>query len=122
MKPSEAIRKGAPLVEENHVVYYAQKEGTMPCGCALGTAYVGEYGIPPLGSFADTTPEDDFETISSALWAAEDAWRTPVECPACEDEGEHIGGDALVSVVAFLHDLHQWSREEIAIWLEGMGL
>lgn len=36
------IRAGDPLLEESHAIYLSI--GTEPCGCALGTAWVGKIG------------------------------------------------------------------------------
>ncbi len=128
MKLSEAIRVGsqlhpmvrgayvAPAGEDGYVDYDSQVTGT----CALGAAYVGLYGKLP---FEDMGPDDEVDSyIDAALQAALGIRISEVGVEFPDGAGLRSGGWVTISELAwYLNDDEEWSREQIADYLESVG-
>lgn len=127
MRLSDAIRKGAMqrpqivgymfYVPKEYVVGEATgvtglivslKDGVLS-SCALGAAWEGTYGEPQSGVFKwDEDMQRELKSVYPELTRA-------VRCPVCPKDN---GPMSLESVIVDLNDLHHWTREEIADWLD----
>lgn len=109
MKPSEAIRKGAPIVTEitEDYLHMGRKH---PCGCALGTAYVALGGKPP-----DEAGYLSANKIRPFLLSDSDEWDLEIRHPLTALK------EPLFDVVNSLHMYGDLSRAKIASWLESEG-
>lgn len=102
LRPSEAIRLGCLIAP-------VQAFGQMGFGqqaCALGAMVAGYSGFSALSY--------DFKFSQPATEVVDDLPKNVCPIPRCSD-----GPD---DVVIHLNDDHRWSREQIADWLEGLGL
>ncbi|MEO8682559.1 MAG: hypothetical protein ABI665_26160 [Vicinamibacterales bacterium] len=102
------IRAGAERrPEQAYGDYYRGKSAS----CALGAAYEGMYRLPTNTDMTGERPTKDLEWFFDCL---EGSVR---KCP---------GGDgctktlSLASILVHLNDTHRWSREQIAVWLDGL--
>ena len=104
IKPSEAIRLGCLTTRQTFKAYGSGEEA-----CAMGAMVVGLGCVPN---------QDDYVPRSRAALLAEHAINTVSNkgCPvrSCSPAADNI--------VVHLNDDHRWSREQIADWLEGVGL
>lgn len=100
MKLSDAIRLGSMIRPQAFGEYYAHGGS-----CAAGAAFEA-VGIPE---------------INDSAWSAqEETWNRTL--------GRHVGcpvnqccfGRSVVNMVVHLNDDHQWTREQIADWVEGL--
>lgn len=72
--------------------------------CALGAARDAGYPI----------------VESAHGYAVEDGRFPAVQCPACFARGMVMGPWSLYRVITHLNDLHRWTREKIAEWVESV--
>jgi hypothetical protein len=116
MKLSEAIRKGAALHRQAFGVFRVGTDRPVAT-CALGAAYEAIKGELP--------PNND-EVVFPVI-AACDGYNAEklVPCPADSEDCHDRWVEAQSSVFAMvmhLNDMHEWSRQCIALWLEEQGL
>jgi hypothetical protein len=112
MKLSEAIREGAKLHPKGKR-YYFQPTADSCQTCALGAAYEAiEHNIPE-----DFSLEDDFVVLAIENATGASLFLDEVQSPV-----EVNNEDSLYNVIAFLNDDCDWTREQIADWLEGIAL
>jgi len=76
--------------------------------CALGAAYEGMYRLP--AEMSGGRPTSDLDWFFDCLEGS--VRRCPAE--SCKK------ALSLASILVHLNDEHRWSREEIALWLEGL--
>jgi hypothetical protein len=120
MKLSEAIREGAKETFPGTVAMFSLRSSSGALeACALGAAYYGRFGNP-------TKPEDfrgwdgrirpsaeaPFYKQLSAQWPE---LLTEVEYPLGLIPGQ------LQKAIYMLNDNHNWTREQIADWVESLG-
>ena len=98
MTLSEAIRLGAMLKPQAFATLWDGRGGA----CALGAAF------DAIGIGEDQSACDVPEPYRS--WLGQRA-----ECPVCPDEG---GEYTRQETIAHLNDMHRWTRERIADWVE----
>lgn len=114
MKLSTAIREGAKLRPQAFRAYFYTKNGVI-CSCAFGAAYEAVTGnLPRRGNknYID-------EVITPVLDANFPVLQTfeRFACPA--DKNCTICSP--FNIVTHLNDTHDWTREQIADWLEEKG-
>lgn len=98
---SEAIREGAKLRPQARG--WTIKDGKT---CATGAA---------LEAIEGTVNESDLGYVER-LFSLYPYTRTKADCPeAC---GHYDGDSTVLSMIAHLNDVHRWTREAIADWLE----
>jgi hypothetical protein len=128
MRLSEAIRLGAML----HPQAFGQLSGTVkpkwwqrfrkpvPATCAWGAALEAEGVVS-----RPTLPSDQSIIIrgispSGRIYDSPHEWRVVVspsyQCPECH--GTFVG----VALIAHLNDVHRWTRERIAYWVQDVEL
>lgn len=109
MKLSEAIRLGAMLRPQAYGTYFSF---SLSASCAIGAALEARYGLE--------TAKKVIEVEATLPWPDLDLERV-VECPAIN--GGLMGpclqmSNAMGSLIAHLNDVHRWTRERIADWVE----
>lgn len=112
MKLSEAIREGAkahPQTKGNYSVF--SEDGECVGTCAIGAAYYGAFGEPLK------TNMDELLTLRDATGV--DVWCTMVEYPETSIAAGRRG--MMQSAIVALNDCEDWTREQIADWLESIG-
>lgn len=104
MKLSEAIRLGAMLKPQAHREFLT----TEGASCALGAALDAVGGLSSISSFHDI----------AARWP----WTRgkAVRCPSCAAGAAaiHTSPDDILDNVVILNDVHGWTREQVADWVE----
>lgn len=103
MKLSEAIREGCKLRKKNVGTFFGEDEGPDGGSCALGAA------MEAVGyTFGDFIRRMDFAKVGFI-----DIDRIREVCPECKEDASmyHV-------ISEHLNDLHSWSREAIAEWVE----
>lgn len=110
MKLSEAIRLGSMMTKQEHRSLVHK----------IGDSYVGACAWGAAGLAIGMTLNEDIGTSEIAdrwPWVFEATHRP---CPAqscCTYHGQHHAVDLLI---VHLNDTHQWTRERIADWVEGI--
>jgi hypothetical protein len=113
MRLSEAIREGAkkrPVQHFGHF-YNTINQGT----CALGAAYEGCTGRTISHKIRHNVIMDSIAECTGA------SCYSPVTNIAVPDVVDR-SCSSLREVIVELNDTHQWTREEIADWLESQNL
>lgn len=120
MKLSEAIREGAKETFPGTVAMFSLRSSSGALeACALGAAYYGRFGNP-------TKPED-FRSWSDAILPSAEApfyKQLNAEWPELlADVGYPVGRMPcqLQTAIYTLNDNHNWTREQIADWVESLG-
>ena len=91
---AEAMRLGAQMGPQAFGVLFNNSGGACAVGAAIAGCGMTQRNNPrPFGEYFGVRPD-------------------VVVCPAC---GEH---SALFNVIVCLNDVHRWTREDIADWLE----
>jgi hypothetical protein len=110
MQLSEAIREGAQLRPQCRMQMFLRL-GDIIHSCALGAAYEG------AGYVARLRGMEKIPITLDTLWPKLST--RVVVCPVsgCPSNGRITVRDH----IAHLNDEHNWSREQIAEWLEGQG-
>lgn len=133
MKLSEAIREGAKKREQCFgTIFASQWEDTVDgppkmieCkSCAWGAALEGAGLVNPATDDLDPDYDEYLEKFDGLMEAhLIDSYGTfgQVSCPepACELADHQYD---IPYMVEKLNDMHHWTREQIASWLEGLGL
>ena len=120
MKLSEAIRIGAERRPQCRDVFFNRIHGQL-CSCALGAAFEGgdlidqemlSRGIVAL-HMELVSAFEGFE-----LYSVNNSGMLPFPCPSfsCRERPAQ-----LPEVIVHLNDEHNWTREQIADWLEEIG-
>lgn len=108
MKLSEAIREGAKLRPQTHRRYW-QPNGS----CALGAAVEATKGSVAASSVSIR------EHLNEVWQGLRDTYKyCPVDC--CRWQRHEALYD-VPAIVVHLNDDHDWTREEIADWVEKEG-
>lgn len=103
MRLSEAIRLGS-MLKPQAFDYYAFDGGT----CALGAA------AEACSIDARTVGQVDIARLSEQHeWSLEKFYEVP--CPVCDVNHGDCDDE---NVIAHLNDVHRWTRERIADWVE----
>ena len=113
----EADRLGLPdhrndWIEENTT----QWGGDLPPCCAIGGAAIaaGLVAIVPEGGLV---PVDQYYALGDAQWHFVDIEDEAIVCPSCaEGNPEQIP----LFMTMHLYDHHNWSRTQIADWLDSL--
>lgn len=108
MKLSEAIREGAKLRQQAFGKYFNEKSS-----CAVGAALEGSLQKEKRLETAQEYYSKFF--ISTFLAEIYPYFRTEVIDPVEKRKGR------LEEVIQTLNDTHEWSRNQIADWLEKEG-
>jgi hypothetical protein len=112
MKLSDAIRIGAAKRPQAFGNYISKEPGGAVCTCALGAAYEGITGtLPPFGLTLSALG-DTFRALAGI----------DLETEVAPPDGNFNYAVGLDSAVITLNDGAHWSREQIADWLQGIGL
>lgn len=126
MRLSEAIREGAtlrPKAEDDFFIFYRfSTKADDIRSCALGAAYEAVCGFAGISFFFgdDCLSLESLQKIDAALYerwpVLRGAWcRKPVD-----EEGEE-GAITLQEIIQEMNDYGEYTREEIADWLESVG-
>lgn len=107
MKLSEAIQEGAKIRPQEYGRYYSPQGYPCTGSCALGAAHEAATGNISQTMYA--------RMITQALLQSFPCLNEAVEHPIT---GKTYGLD---EVIVHLNDKAQWTREQIAEWLEGLG-
>lgn len=109
MRLSEAIRKGSELRPMGKRALFVRREDGVICSCALGAAYEAITGSHTTPSVIDIAARDPLGNSFPALFKP---FATSVS-----------GYDLqLHEIIAQTNDSGKFTREEIADWLESIGL
>lgn len=111
MTLSRAIREGAKLHHQAVEDYIVRRPDGEYTTCAMGAAAEVIYGFDATVAFL----ENNTRPLSHEIARSCGVERLRVDNPV------DYRSDYVVNVVVALNDLHMWSREAIADWLEGMG-
>lgn len=66
------------------------------------------------------TAQDSLAGLAQQLPGVKAKVRYPCECAYGTSKNRILGGDTIMDVVIHLNDNHQWTREEIADWLDAV--
>lgn len=117
MKMSQAMRKGAAIRPKCEAAYFFD-DGNVVKSCALGAALEGSGQMDPTQYGQSRGPiqlRDFFEVPYFGI--------TGKQCPHAEcAQSKGYGHSSIETIVMCLNDDCGWSREEIADWLESIGL
>jgi hypothetical protein len=100
MTLSQAIRLGSMLKPHGRGFYQ-----TLGGSCALGA------GLDAIGIAAEIQNTLPDKTLNALFPVCARAARCPV--PYCDDSAKNVG-----DVIPHLNDDHDWTREQIAAWVE----
>jgi hypothetical protein len=115
MTLGEAMRKGAAQRPQCFGSVMRQVGDEVTGTCALGAAYEGAFGFAALVSNDDESLfHMELEDVAEA-----DGLNVTIHraCPVCGPEPSV----QLLDLVAHLNDMHDWSRERIADWLDALS-
>lgn len=125
---SEAIREGAKLRPQTRVDLFSE-EGTCAVGAGLHAMYEDE--MPSDYELTDSEGRSvfEFDVLQSYPYMAQDVWTCPHKAGArwwqvwrrlsiCTWSDKSERRHSRLDTVAHLNDIHDWTRERIADWLE----
>lgn len=115
MKLSEAIRAGAELHEQGRG-FMAQSDERGIYTCALGAAF--EAAFDRLPQFER---DDAYDTARLHRRYPELLRRVQFPVAGSYHDSEYLDGVHLGIAVAELNDTYDWTREQIADWVESLG-
>jgi hypothetical protein len=102
---SAAIREGSKLRPQGFDDFFAMQAGQL-CSCALGAAYEAATGLTPHMD-SNALLEEVFPVLTEGTC-----------CPVQDCDDWCV---TLLCTVAHLNDDHEWTRKQIADWVEGQG-
>lgn len=117
MKLSEAMRKGAAVSPPAKGLYFRvlTEHPDVICSCALGAAAIGAFDLDPS--------LDSGWTLRQCSQAERQLFETyyilftdNVAAPVSD-----LDEDSLHTIIAKLNDEYNWTREQIADWLQSIG-
>jgi hypothetical protein len=101
MPLSQAIRLGATMKPQAFGYFYGDDGRS---SCALGAA-------------ADAIGADPERLEFARTWQFADVFDQPL-CPECGKNADERDGDGDKDIIIHLNDVHQWTRESIADFVE----
>jgi hypothetical protein len=106
MKLSEAMRIGAKLRPQGFGYLFQLNENDQVCSCAIGAAAEGLLGTDPFVlKMGLSDVKEKFPQLGEHV----------------PNPGREGATQSLKTVIIHLNDEQEWTREEIADWLEGIG-
>lgn len=104
MKLSEAMRKGC---ESTKSLKDSLFDDNYSAACAIGAAYIGRFGDPRKfdGDWIMRFREEFEKELMTIIEHPERSWEM----------------DRVEILIMLLNDMEDWTREEIADWLEEIG-
>lgn len=128
MKLSEAIRNGAQKNPQAFLFFVAEGYGEELCTCALTAAGVATgleetHPLQEILSVRDDTAADWVLHFVSEKFNIPLGESPTIKCTVtnCRDIEAMIGVIDVFRLVIHLNDIHSWTREEIADYLEKEG-
>lgn len=115
MKLSEAIRLGAMLrPQTSGALFYRLRDGSGIGSCALGAAAEALGAEAAIGITSERNADAFLDRQFRAFM------RTKLTCPCADPNLCWAAGhqQELGVVIVTLNDMHKWSRERIADWVE----
>lgn len=120
MKLSQAMREGAAKRPQCRDVFFNKIRGVL-CSCALGAAFEGG-GLINGAALTRRAVELHMGLIAQfegfETYDVNNSGMLPFPCPSfsCNERPAQ-----LPEIAVHLNDEHNWSREQIADWLESIG-
>lgn len=105
MKLSQAMRKGTPETVKGTGSYYLGIQDGKVIACSMGAAWIGQHGVGSIGQCSGNALEQEWPEMDQ---------RYPDPISGTEK--------SLWNVIVILNDQEEWSNEQIAEYLEGLGL
>lgn len=107
-KLSALIRQGSTQIGQGHFAFFRANRHKGVClACPLGMAYVALFGIP--------------KEVPSAVAILKRLERAGLNLDVCVQSPVETTYDHLGYVIVQLNDIHKWSPNEIANYLEQKG-
>ncbi len=105
MNLQDAIREGCTTTLPGYGKFICVNDDGNVEACAIGAALIG-------------SGNEEKQLKYAALWPElADMSDPPIhDCPACD------GGGSLYFVITQLNDIHRWSREATADWIETLSI